>query len=132
MTTLHDAAKLAVLPLESAKLLAREEGRDHLVDDINAAIEALRSALAQQGDEYQRGFSDGMKEAPTGECWSRVIDEAMVGAHLGVADIADDYGTAKEKLNDLICWSVEVDRDTATPAPQALAQQGGASPNRMG
>jgi hypothetical protein len=51
MTTLHEAAKLAVLPLESAKLLAREEGQDHLVDDINAAIEALRSALAQQGEE---------------------------------------------------------------------------------
>jgi hypothetical protein len=92
-------------------------------DALQNEIDHLRSALAQQGDEYQRGFSDGMKEAPTGECWIRVIDEAMVGAHLGVADIADDYGTAKEKLNDLICWSVEVDRDTATPAPQALAQQ---------
>lgn len=51
MTTLHEAAKLAVLPLESAKLLAREEGRDHLVDDINAAIESLREALAQTGEK---------------------------------------------------------------------------------
>lgn len=62
-------------------------------------------------EEYKRGFSDGMKEAPTGECWIRVVDEAMVGAHLGVADMADDYGTAKKKLNDLICWHVEVDRE---------------------
>lgn len=83
------------------------------------AIPVYIAPQAQQVDEYRRGFSDGMKEAPTGECWIRVIDEAMVGAHLGVADIADDYGTAKEKLNDLICWSVEVDRDTAAPAPQA-------------
>ena len=74
---------------------------------------------AQQSDDYMRGFHDGMKEAPTGECWIRVIDEAMVGAHLGVADMADDYGTAKKKLNDLICWSVEIDRESARHAPAA-------------
>ena len=66
-------------------------------------------------DEYKRGFIDGMKEAPTGECWIRAIDEAMVGAHLGIADMGDDYGTAKKKLNDLICWSVEVDKELSKP-----------------
>lgn len=63
--------------------------------------------------EYKRGFSDGMNEAPTGDCWVRAVDEAMVGAHLGVADMTDDYGTAKKKLNDLICWHVEVAQESA-------------------
>ena len=81
--------------------------------------EAAPAPQTQQSDDYMRGFHDGMKEAPTGECWIRVIDEAMVGAHLGVADMADDYGTAKKKLNDLICWSVEIDRESARHAPAA-------------
>lgn len=84
----------------------------------NAAVTAIdkkreaQGAVTTQGDKaYKRGFSDGMKEAPTGESWIRAIDEAMVGAHIGVAEMADDYGTAKKKLNALICWSVQVDRD---------------------
>lgn len=36
---------------------------------------------------YKQGFSDGMKEAPTGEDWIRAIDEALVGAHLGVVNV---------------------------------------------
>jgi len=92
---------------------------------------ALRAELAQharqESDGYMRGFNDGMKEAPTGECWIRAIDEAMVGAHIGVANIGDDYGTAKEKLNSLICWSVEVDRELSKPAQQA--EQGWVSLN---
>ena len=90
---------------------------------MQAEIAQLRATLAQQAgqgiDDYMRGFNDGMKEAPTGECWIRAIDEAMVGAHIGVANIGDDYGTAKEKLNSLICWSVEVDRELSKPRQQA-------------
>lgn len=74
-----------------------------------AAAKAVESQ--ETGDEYKRGFSDGMKEAPTGADWIRAIDEAMVGAHIGIADMADDYGAARKKLNDLICWSIQVDRD---------------------
>lgn len=113
MTTLQEAAMRKALELGKryAKCLMMNQA------PFDEAIESLRTALAQQAsEEYKRGFNDGMKEAPTGECWIRAIDEAMVGAHLGIADMGDDYGTAKKKLNDLICWSVEVDRE--------LAQQG--------
>ena len=104
-----------------------DKGRNPVAVYMQAGIDALRATTAKlkgwdaQGDKaYKRGFSDGMKEAPTGESWIRAIDEAMVGAHIGVAEMADDYGTAKKKLNALICWSVQVDRDLsrtqATPA----------------
>ena len=93
--------------------------QEHSHDEVPLYAKAAPAAQPVQGDEYVRGFQDGMKEAPTGECWIRVIDEAMVGAHLGVADMADDYGTAKKKLNDLICWSVEIDRESARHAPAA-------------
>lgn len=42
--------------------------------------------------------------AASGEpvAWVRVIDEALVCSHLDVADQADDYATAKRKLNNLL------------------------------
>lgn len=43
--------------------------------------------------------------------WIRVVDEELVGAHLGVADASDDYNTAKAKLNKLIAWHVAVATD---------------------
>lgn len=105
---------------------------DDMTNDTNFLITPVYTHPAPQAATesqleaaYKRGFSDGMKEAPTGEDWVRVIDEAMVGAHIGVADIADDYGTAKEKLNSLICWSVEVDKELSriNEAPQVAAPQ---------
>jgi hypothetical protein len=90
------------------------------IDGLHAVryvpAQAAQPVREQSSNDYMRGFNDGMKEAPTGECWIRVIDEAMVGAHIGVADMGDDYGTAKEKLNSLICWSVDVDRELNKPA----------------
>lgn len=99
-------------------------GTNLLTHEQAASMFEYCLAEVLQRNDYKRGFSDGMKEAPTGECWIRVIDEAMVGAHLGVADMSDDYGTAKKKLNDLICWSVEVDRESARHAPAAQPVQG--------
>lgn len=40
--------------------------------------------------------------------WIRAIDEAMVGAHLGVAEISDSYADAKRKLNSLIAFQADV------------------------
>lgn len=40
--------------------------------------------------------------------WLRVIDEAMVTHHLGVADPADDYETAKRKMNNLLCHAQDI------------------------
>jgi hypothetical protein len=45
--------------------------------------------------------------------WLRAVDEAMVCFHLGVADASDSYEVAKKKLNDLICWNVQVATDPA-------------------
>ena len=50
--------------------------------------------------------------------WLRVIDDAMVCSHLGVADANDDYATAKKKLNDLICWNIQVECELGHLVPQ--------------
>lgn len=49
--------------------------------------------------------------APDG--WLRAIDEALVVAHLGVAEAEDGYEEARRKLNELICWHVTVATDPA-------------------
>ena len=47
------------------------------------------------------------------EGWLRAIDEALVVAHIGVADKRDTYEQAKEKLNNLIGFHVDVATDPA-------------------
>lgn len=61
-----------------------------------SAITALKAALAQQA----------VPAEPV--AWLRVIDEAMVTHHLGVADPADDYETAKRKMNNLLCTAQDI------------------------
>jgi hypothetical protein len=43
--------------------------------------------------------------------WLRAIDEEMVVSHLGVANADDSYEAAKEKLNNLIGFHVDVATD---------------------
>lgn len=45
--------------------------------------------------------------------WLRAVDEAMVSSHLGIASASDSYEDAKKKLNDLICWNIDVATDPA-------------------
>ena len=45
--------------------------------------------------------------------WLRAIDEALVVAHIGVANESDAYEEAKAKLNSLICFHVDVATDPA-------------------
>ena len=47
--------------------------------------------------------------------WLRVIDEAMVTHHLGVAEPTDDYETAKRKMNNLLCHAQDIGAYFATP-----------------
>jgi hypothetical protein len=56
---------------------------------------------------------------PSAAGWLRAVDEAMVCSHLGVVNASDDYATAKKKLNVLICWSVQIDRDLGQGAEDA-------------
>jgi hypothetical protein len=55
-----------------------------------------RAALAEPQEPVQ--------ELP----WLRAIDEAMIDHHVGVADPADDYETAKRKLNNLLCHAQDI------------------------
>lgn len=67
----------------------------------------VQSWIDDQGPLYA---APGAQSAvPDG--WIRAIDEEMVGAHIGVANAEDDYATAKEKINKLICWHVAVATD---------------------
>ncbi len=40
--------------------------------------------------------------------WLRAVDEEMVGAHIGVANLSDSYESAKAKLHSLIQWHLEL------------------------
>lgn len=58
-----------------------------------SAINNLRAALAQQAESA---------------VWLRVIDEALTVHHIGVADPADDYATAKRKMDSLLCVAQDI------------------------
>ena len=45
--------------------------------------------------------------------WLRAIDEALVVAHIGVANASDTYEQAKAKLDNLIGFHVDVATDPA-------------------
>ena len=51
------------------------------------------------------------KSVPEG--WLRAIDEALVTAHIGVANAHDTYEQAKAKLDSLIGFHVDVATDPA-------------------
>ena len=53
--------------------------------------------------------------------WLRAIDEALVIAHLGVANASDTYEQAKAKLNSLIGFHVDVATDPAVNGGWQLA-----------
>jgi hypothetical protein len=51
--------------------------------------------------------------------WLRAIDEALVTAHIGVAEPTDDYETAKRKLNSLLVHAQSVGEFFAKDEAQA-------------
>ena len=53
----------------------------------------------------------GAQNIPDG--WLRAIDEALVVAHIGVANASDTYEQAKVRLNSLICFHIDVATDPA-------------------
>ena len=56
----------------------------------------------------------GAQPAPSiPEGWLRAIDEALVVAHIGVANASDAYEEAKAKLNNLICFHADIATDPA-------------------
>ena len=98
--------------------ITHEGGLEAVVQNIVNAIAALAEPVqepvqrkehclwARNGNEpcphVQR--AEPVQELP----WLRAIDEAMVDHHVGVADVTDDYETAKRKLNTLLCHAQDI------------------------
>ena len=55
----------------------------------------------------------GMRPKSVPDGWLRAIDEALVTAHIGVANAHDTYEQAKAKLDNLIRFHVDVATDPA-------------------
>lgn len=55
--------------------------------------------------------------------WIRAVDDMMVVTHLGIADPDDSYETARDKLQQLIRWHVDVATDPATNGGYVLTKR---------
>ena len=76
--------------------------------------------LLREGDKLY--LAPGAQPAPSiPEGWLRAIDEALVVAHIGVANADDTYEQAKSKLENLIGFHVEVATDPAVNGGYKLA-----------
>ena len=68
------------------------------------------------GITLEEAFAAGAQAQPAPsvpEGWLRAIDEALVVAHIGVANAGDTYEQAKAKLDNLIGLHVDVATDPA-------------------
>lgn len=83
-----------------------QRDRRQLTADLGGSLEAYRVVPLC--------LAPGAQPAPSiPEGWLRAIDEALVVAHIGVANESDTYEQAKAKLNSLICFHVDVATDPA-------------------
>ena len=57
------------------------------------------------------GYVSAQPAHSTPDGWLRAIDEALVVAHIGVANASDTYEQAREKLDNLIGFHVDVATD---------------------
>ena len=73
-------------------------------------IDAMQAAYRVQVSDYQ-AEANAHYALQTG--WLRAIDEALVVAHIGVANESDTYEQAKAKLDNLIGFHVDVATDPA-------------------
>lgn len=62
--------------------------------------------------------------------WLRAVDEALVVHHIGVANVDDDYETAREKLNKLLCVSQDIEEYFAKQKLVAICKEALASYRR--
>ena len=98
-TTDREIMQMALNDLEA--LVAYIKGGEPDLFMQVPSIEALRERLAQP--EIEAALAPE-RELP----WLRAIDEAMIVHHIGVADPADDYETAKRKVNNLLCHAQDI------------------------
>ena len=82
-------------------------------DENGTVIEALGMNQSSRFDTALY-LAPGAQPAPSiPEGWLRAIDEALVVAHIGVANESDAYEQAKAKLDNLIGFHVDVATDPA-------------------
>lgn len=84
------------------------------VEDLNRKFIAEINGPTYMGEQAQPAPS-----VPDG--WLRAIDEALVVAHVGVANAHDTYEQAKAKLDNLIGFHVDVATDPAVNGGWQLA-----------
>ena len=76
--------------------------------------EAARLAKEHNREVQPLYALPGAQPAPSvPEGWLRAIDEALIVAHIGVANESDTYEQAKVKLNNLICFHADIATDPA-------------------
>lgn len=61
----------------------------------------------EEDSEGEWGHVDDLKDIG----WMQAVDDAMITTHLGVANVQDSYEVAKNKLQSLIQWHIDVATD---------------------
>lgn len=134
--TLLEAMKQAIDALE-ARCGTNADERKELIPSLHAAIEEMEKAkpvaylysgwqlltpdeVEERNKEYDRNSQEHDEQvplythpAPIPEGWLQAIDEALVVAHIGVANPSDTYEQAKAKLDTLIGLHVDIATDPA-------------------
>ena len=122
--------------------LAAQEGSDGAADAVMEVLAKQEPAGTLHDDGYfvwrktaphQSNYAGwkmvlyalpGAQSQPTASVpggWLRAIDEALVVAHVGVANESDTYEQAKAKLDSLIGFHVDVATDPAVNGGWKLA-----------
>jgi hypothetical protein len=84
-----------------------------LTDEALAALPKGRHMLGIVGTYGVEGYIQAQPAPSVPDGWLRAIDEALVVAHIGVANESDTYEQAKAKLDSLIGFNVDVATDPA-------------------
>ena len=93
-------------------------------------IEQHKPDFERFGFEYMDGdtrtaykmFQAGAAYQREQNAYRLAVDTGLVCAHIGVTNPEDAYETARKKLNDLICWSIQVDRDLGREHVKGLVE----------
>ena len=84
--------------------------REQTIDRLQRLV-GRAAAAARKAGKHHEAQAQPAPSIPEG--WLRAIDEALVVAHIGVANESDTYEQAKAKLDNLIGFHVDVATDPA-------------------
>lgn len=118
MNEKHDTADLVSKALRKAWQLGQDYWQ-HANSEYRSdwrKVDATRYAFDQLVEDTKAILTSNScaQTAPiVPDGWVRAVDEALVTAHIGVANERDTYEQAREKLNNLIGWYTDVATDPA-------------------